>query len=151
MKNIMMIGVCTIFLFSCIKEKDISNENFTVTASTEIWSTTKLKGATNIDSTKFYFYTTSALTTPFSTLYTNQNGQCSITLKGNQDYYYKCISASYKNALGTTYYYEQTGEFHSTHEQKPNKFIPGNFTATFVIYQKGKGSTNQVYNDPINY
>lgn len=154
MKNFLYIALALI-LFSCAKEKDITGKDYTLTATSSIWSTSKLKSA-NSDSTKFEFFTTSSYGTPFATTYTGSDGKCQVTLKGNTDYWMRCTSPMYKNSSGNVYTYIQcASSFHSTVEQNDKKhtYIPADFTVIFIEGQTNRGvsSTIGTYNDPINF
>lgn len=141
-------------LSSCSKEQDITNKDYTLTASARIWSTSKLQAAA-IDSVKFEFFTKSNYQNAFAIRYT-KNGDCQVVLKGNTEYWMRCTSPKYKNSHGVVYEYKQcVSNFMSTHEQNDKKhiYIPADFTVTFIEgqVQQGASSTTHIYNDPINF
>lgn len=153
MKNLILVLAFISIFFSCAKEKDITGKDYTLTASARIWSTSKLQAA-NMDSSKFEFFTTSSYSIPFATAYTDSEGNCQVTLKGDTDYWMRCTSPWYKNTSGKVYTYIQcASHFHSTHEQNDKKhtYIPADFTVTFIEGQTNgvNGSTINIYPDPI--
>lgn len=155
MRNLIIVLAFISILFSCTKEKDITGTNYVVTATTKIWSTSKLQSV-NIDSTKFEFFTTSSYGVPFATVYTGSDGTCQIILKGDTEYWMKCTSPNYKNSAGKIYSYNPIyGNFHSTHEKnnKRHTYISADFTNTFIEgqIQGYGGSTINIYDDPINF
>lgn len=156
MKNIIYLSIA-LFLFSCKKEKDITGQDFIVTASAKIWSKDKQEFAPS-DSAKFIFYESQTDSIPYKILYTGLDGSCQITLKGDRDYYFTCITPHYKNSSGLDYSYTpKTSVAHSTKEKNDKKhtYIPGDFYISFIQDQIEKtnpqSSTNLIHDDPINF
>lgn len=148
MRKLIILLSITLLLLSCKKEDNTKEKDYEVTISSRI-SKDKYYEA---DSSKFEFYKSSSDSIPFFVAYSGIDGKVKVTLKGDTEYWAKCITASFKSSTKkNTYHYFKSYPFHSTRENagtKPNDHqVIFNFGKDWQT--DGKGSTVNVYVDPV--
>lgn len=148
MKNILIwLTLFTIIVIGCKNKED--NNYLGIYFNTTIQGINSISDIGIADSAKYTFYLNKEYSNVVASAYTDAIGSCKIQLKSHNTYYYKITSATYKNNAGSVYHYELTGQYETNIATPEGYYIINKMV--LLKRKEGKGSTFNIYNDPVNY